>query len=239
MELDLASATVAAAGAAITSRCRRDPSHAVPSCPGWTVLDLTSHVGGIHRWAAGMLTGADLGPVATPPDGVDVANWADESRAALLDAMAGVDADTEVATFVGPRPARWWWRRQANETAVHAWDATADSDAAWTIPATIAADGLDEVLTVFLPRRWGHKAPAWGEGRTVHLHRTDGEGEWLVTIGSSPVVAHGHAKGDVAVRGEVGDLLLWTLGRQVGDQPRVEIFGDAGLADAWRANVRI
>lgn len=238
MELDLASDTIDAAGAAITSRCRHDPHHPVLSCPGWSVHDLTAHIGGIHRWAAGMISGSELGPISTAPDGVDVADWADESRGVLLEAMARVDGDTEVATFLGPRPARWWWRRQANETAVHAWDATVDSGTAWAIPTGVAADALDEILTVFLSRRWGHKAPSWGDGRTVHLHRTDGEGEWTVTIGASPIVERGHAKGDLAVRGAAGDLLLWTVGRPVEGRP-LEVFGDATLADAWRANVRI
>ena len=201
--------------------------------------DLTVHIGGIHRWAASMLDGAALGPVPTPPDGADVSAWADEGRATLLSTMARVDPDREVITFLGPQPATFWWRRQAHETAVHAWDATATTATPWVIPADIAADGLDEVLTLFLPRRWGHKAPVWGEGRTVHLHRTDGDGEWMLTIGSSPTIEHSHAKGDIAVRGTAVDLLLWTVARRVGDQPNVEIFGDTELAEAWRSNVRI
>jgi hypothetical protein len=73
----------------------------------------------------------------------------------------------------------------------------------------------------------------------VHLHRTDGDGEWLVTIDAAPAIEHGHAKGDLAVRGPAVELLLWALGRGTGDQPAVEVFGDAGLSDAWRTHVRI
>ena len=35
-----------------------DPDGAVPSCcPQWTVRDLISHQGGIHRWATGYVEG--------------------------------------------------------------------------------------------------------------------------------------------------------------------------------------
>lgn len=239
MDLPLASRTISTAGSVIRDRCRTAPDDAVPSCPGWSVADLTVHVACIHRWAAGMIDGAELGPIPEKPAGLDAVAWADESRAALLDVMARVDPDREVHTFVGPRPARWWWRRQANETAAHAWDATAGSGSPWAIPPEVAADALDEVLTVFLPRRWGHKPPTWGDGRTVHLHRTDGDGEWLVTIAAAPVITLGHAKGDLAVRGPIAELFLWSMGRPAGDRPGIELFGDVALADAWRANVRI
>lgn len=235
VDLSRASQTIASAGAAITGRCREAPAEPVAACPGWSVADLTTHVAQIHRWSAAMIEGGPMGAMPDPPAGVDPASWGDEARDLLLDAIAKVDPSTEVATFVGPRPAAWWARRQANETAVHAWDATFGSGSPWLIPDDIAADALDEVLSVFLPRRWGHKAPAWGDGRTVHLHRTDGEGEWLLTIASQPTLEIGHAKGDLAVRAPVHELLLWAIGRPA----VVELFGDAELATAWQANVRI
>ena len=49
-------------------------------------------------------------------------------------------------------------------------------------------------------------------------------------------VTREHAKGDVAVRGGAGDLLLVILGRIGTDA--VEVIGDAGVLDAWRAEVR-
>jgi len=234
-----AARTIESAGAEIVGACRRAPDAPVPSCPGWSVSDLAIHIAQIHQWAAGLMAGGAPGPLAELPEGTDPADWADHARAGLVGAIEASDPVQEVWTFIGPRPASWWWRRQVNETVVHAWDATAALGSPWPIPADVAADALDEALTVFLPRRWGHKSPDWGEGRTVHLHRTDGDGEWLVRIDAEPTIEQGHAKGDLAVRGPAVELLLWALGRGTGNQPAVELFGDSGLADAWRANVRI
>lgn len=33
------------------------PSAPVPSCPGWTVLDLVAHTGAVYHWAAAMVRG--------------------------------------------------------------------------------------------------------------------------------------------------------------------------------------
>jgi hypothetical protein len=86
-----------------------------------------------------------------------------------------------------------------------------------------------------LARVFAANPPAWGDGRTVHLHRTDGDGEWLITIGDPPTIERGHAKGDLAVRGAAGQLLLWAWNRPA----HVELFGDSGLAEAWAANVKV
>jgi predicted lipid carrier protein YhbT len=116
---------------------------------------------------------------------------------------------------------------------MHASDATSAAGSRWTIPADVAADGVDEMLGWFLPRRLARSSAEWGAGRTIHLHRTDGEGEWMVTIADPPTVARGHGKGDLAVRGPASDLLMWTMNRPA----EVEVFGDDALAAAWRENV--
>ncbi len=66
---------------------------------------------------------------------------------------------------------------------------------------------------MFLPRLagWPGRRSAT---RTIHLHCTDGEGEWLITrAGDDVVVTREHAKGDVAARGTASDLLLFLWGR--------------------------
>jgi uncharacterized protein (TIGR03083 family) len=56
---------------------------------------------------------------------------------------------------LGPKlgTARFWFRRRAHEHAVHAYDAQVTVGAAGTIDAALALDGIDEVVTVFLPRQ--------------------------------------------------------------------------------------
>ena len=48
------------------------------------------------------------------------------------------------------------------------------------IPQDLAVDGIDECLSL-LPQRF-NTPPITGAGETVHLHCTDGAGEWLVRL---------------------------------------------------------
>src|SRR4030088_345202 len=79
-----------------------DLTAAVPSCPGWTVADLTRHVGEVylHKTLA-MREGA--GPAPWPPE-----ELADEEPLALLDrAYAGLL--TEFAARKPEDPAGTWY----------------------------------------------------------------------------------------------------------------------------------
>ena len=69
----------------------------------------------------------------------------------------------------------------------------------------------------------------------MHLHATDVEGEWLVSFrpADGMSVEAGHAKGDAAVRGPAGELLLWLWGRLPLDG--FEVFGARDAAEALRA----
>ncbi len=240
VDLDLATTTIAAAGAALSAAGRRDATAPVAACPGWSVADLIRHVGRVHLFAATIVREGAVERPAFPAeegplDTAALVDWTDAQRGALLDVLAHADPDRVIYAFGGPSPARFWWRRQANETAVHAWDGTSAVGSPWEIPAEVAADAVEELLDVFAPRIWARAEPAWGAGRSIHLHRTDGDGEWLLTIGNPPVVERGHAKGDLAVRGPAAQLLLWTMNRAAD----VELFGDTELAGAWGANFKL
>jgi uncharacterized protein (TIGR03083 family) len=136
------------------------------------------------------------------------------------------------ATFVGVRTAGWWRRRILHETLVHLWDAQAATGTPDPIDGDLATDGIDEYTEVSLRhsrRRPNRVYPA----ETLHLHRTDGPGEWMFARGATEhevVVTHEHGKGDAAVRGSGEQLLLWIWGRPVTD---LEFFGDAEVAEAW------
>ncbi|MHB2023678.1 MAG: maleylpyruvate isomerase family mycothiol-dependent enzyme [Mycobacteriales bacterium] len=239
VDLPTALETIATAGAALTVAGRQASDGAVPWCPGWTVSSVLAHVGRVHEFVAGMVASAasESHPFPADPElaGASLADWADERRETLLGALLNADPDRPMWAFGRQLPTRFWARRQAHETAVHAVDATAAAGTLpWTIPGNVAEDGLAEFLTVFLPVRWRRQQPTWGEGRTIHFHRLDGEGELVLMIASPPEVRPGHAKGDLAVRGSAQDLLLWTLNRPAS----VELFGDADLAAAWAENVR-
>ena len=238
IDLRTAHQTIAAAGAALTAAGREAPNAAVPWCPDWTVSSVLAHVGCLHEWVAGIVRScaAESQPFPAAPEftGGALADWADERRHLLLGALSDADPDQPMWAFGFQLPTRFWARRQAHETAVHAIDATAAAGAAWQIPGDVADDGLAEFLTVFLPVRWERRPPTWGEGRSVHFHRTDGDGDRVLTITSPPQIRPGQGQGNLSVRGTAQNLLLWTLSRPAS----VELMGDEGLAASWAEHVR-
>jgi hypothetical protein len=120
-----------------------------------------------------------------------------------------------------------------HETTIHRVDAEQGAGrAVGPIDSGVAVDGIDEIFSVFLAALGAGRSP--GDGRTVHLHATDAEGEWLVRFAASDLVVEvGHAKGDAAVRGPAADLLLWLWGRRPLDH--LELFGDPTAAEALRS----
>ncbi|HET9442811.1 MAG TPA: maleylpyruvate isomerase family mycothiol-dependent enzyme [Acidimicrobiales bacterium] len=214
----------------------------VPSCPGWDVARVVDHVGRIHRWVAAMVEAGATERPPFPPRSAEVgAAWLRYGVSALVATLEAAGPDAPVWNFrvdrdglrgaAGPGTARFWFRRQAVETAVHRWDVElAATGTPGPIEGELGVTGVDEVLDVLVADR-----PVTAPG-SVHLHATDTErGEWTVRAdddGPGLVVGHGHAKGDAAVRGAAGDLLLWLWGRSV-PAGRLEAFGDEAVLAAW------
>jgi len=117
------------------------------------------------------------------------------------------------------------------------WDAQAASGEPDPIDVDLARDGIDEVLEVFVPNRMQFDALDGG-GETIHLHATDADdGEWMLTLGSDAVAwERGHAKGDVAARGAMSDLLLLLWSRI--PPARLDTFGDTELLNRWQTAAR-
>ena len=131
-----------------------DWSMPVPTCPGWTLLQLLRHVGRGDRWAAQIIADRadasldprlvrDGRPPADVPGGV---RWLSESPRTLLAAVEAVGPDTEVSTFLGPKAAAWWVRRRLHEATVHRADAAIALGAPYELSAELAADGITEWL---------------------------------------------------------------------------------------------
>ena len=226
--------------AAVAAAVRRGTDAPVSSCPGWTVGDVAAHLGVTHRWAAEIVrTRADSWlRGAKDRWGIDpkepgLAEWVETGAGELVGVLRDTDPDTPLWTLAGPGQARFWARRQAHETAVHRWDAEVGHGSPSAIEGELAADGIDEFLSVIGAfRRGGSERD--GEGETVHFHRTDGDGEWLVRFpagGKTMEVSREHAKGDAAARGSGSDLMLFLWGRVPVD--RLEVFGDAALLERW------
>ena len=161
----------------------------VPSCPGWDLADLGAHLGVVHRWALASLTSEGPPDEEQAPPRDQVPGWYEDGATALLAALRTTDSATPCWGF-GPHPrtVRFWLRRQAHETAMHAWDAAAALGRPSVIDPELAADGIDEVAGMFYPRqvRLGRREPlgvalaftATDVGTTVVL----GEGEPVATL---------------------------------------------------------
>lgn len=212
----------------------------VSHCGEWTMRGLAAHVGfvwtvAVTNVAAGIDSPTRPGDDAqAPDDDAEITAWLQARRAKLLDTLGDADPDDTAWGFAGDLTAGFWQRRMAHETTIHRWDAefAAGGDVA-SIDGEIARDGIDEYTTVGL--RFSSAKPERDyPSESLHLHRTDGEGEWMfVGDGSGGVVVTAeHGKGDAAVRGSAENLLLWIWGRPV---VGLELFGDADVARRWQA----
>ncbi|HEX2701168.1 MAG TPA: maleylpyruvate isomerase family mycothiol-dependent enzyme [Acidimicrobiales bacterium] len=228
-------------GAALAGAADMHPEAPVPAAPGWDTTELLRHVGLMHSRARLVLgTGTmerptvENGMLPEPPR-EGVVEWFRANLAGLVDDLRSIDDPDRPVYAFSPAHQRagFWPRRMAHETTIHRVDAEqAAGLAPGTIAPAFAVDGLDEVCFVFVPVVGSGRSP--GDGRTVHLHATDAEGEWLVRFAEGEVVAEaGHAKGDAAVRSSASDLLLWIWGRL--DLDRLDVFGDRTAAEALRA----
>jgi len=227
-------------GNALGDAAATEPNAEVPAAPGWDTTELLRHIGLIHaRTSVILRTGTMERPSRkngmlpeTPVDGV--LEWYRTTLAELVaDLRAIDDPDRPVYSFSpAHQRAGFWLRRMAQETTVHRVDAEqAVGRPVAPIDAAFAVDGIDEVLSVFVATFAADRSP--GDGRTVHLHATDAEGEWLVRFDRGAVVVdNGHAKGDAAVRGPAGELLGWLWGRRPLDG--LEVFGAGDAAEALR-----
>jgi uncharacterized protein (TIGR03083 family) len=163
-------------------------------------------------------------------DGPGLATWYDGVAASMAEEFAATPEATEIWTWhPTDKSARFAARRAAHELAVHRYDAQLAAGAPEPVQPDVAADGIEEIFTMI--EAWGPPTGA-GDGETIHLHGTDRGDEWLLTLAADGLqVDRRHAKGDLALRGDVSDLELLLYQRPtVGD---VERLGDEAVLDAW------
>jgi uncharacterized protein (TIGR03083 family) len=224
--------TFAADYARLRDLAARDLAAAVPTCPGWTVADLVRHVAQVYLHKAETIR---LGhwPEPWPPSGL-----ADEEPVALLVRTH----DELIAQFVGHKPTdravtwhppeqtvRFWIRRMAQETVIHRIDAElALGEPIAPIPDDLAADGIDELLQVFLSydeEAWANEfAPVLAKSPSRRIAVRVPGAEWLIETGPEAVAvttafgaAIEHLDGvhvDATITGPPGAVLrrLWNRG---------------------------
>ena len=219
-------------GTALATAARQGLDPPVPACEGWTVADLVLHTGMVHRHKLEIVRGRLAEPPSPwpppAPPRTELLGWYEQGLEELHTVLEDTDPETRVWTFYRPdRTAGFWRRRMAQETAVHRVDAESAHGDPRRVPAALAADGVSELVEVFLaPHADGE--PVGGRGESLHLHATDTEGEWQLRLLPAGVeVGRGHAQADATASGEASDLLLVLWGRAPADP--LERSGDPAL----------
>ena len=215
-----------------------DLSVAVPSCQGWDLERLIAHCCQVWSLVKGSIEAGERLPVEHPslePNSTILSVWHAHAVSELHHLLSGLGPDGACWTF-SPRwsTAAFWMRRMCQEATMHLWDARNALGHRTPIDPELAVIGIDEYLDHFI----GDRRPTAfaGDGETLHLHATDGPGEWVITRTSQGIeVERTHAKGDVAARGTASDLLLFVWGRIPPSE--LEVFGNEDLLVEWQTEV--
>jgi uncharacterized protein (TIGR03083 family) len=216
-----------------------DQAARVPSCPDWTVADLTRHVGQVY-----------LHKVACIREGIEPRPWppqelATEEPLALLD-RSYAELRHELTTrdprdptggwYAPDQTVGFWIRRMAQETVIHRIDAELGTrQAVAPVPADLAVDGIDELLKIFLAYSVATWTDAFAEilaaspGRMCTV-RADGAA-WRVVSGPGRVSVEdgtGDIAPDLRVSGSPTAVLRWLWNREAAGEPSgVTVEGSA------------
>ncbi len=198
----------------------------VPTTPEWSVRDLAHHIGTVQwYWSANVRAknpderaGGEL--TALPSD-TDLVAWLGWCTYSLLSALR--DA--------GPASPSWaWWaepsphtagavaRHQAQEAAVHRWDAEGSAGASSPLPPALANDGVPEFIEIMV----GPDVEALRGA--VTLNAIDTSGSWRV---GPDAAAGGHVTGTAELNATASDLVLMLYRRL--PVPDADVNGDPML----------
>jgi uncharacterized protein (TIGR03083 family) len=215
----------------------------VPTTPDWDVRRLVAHQGLVHRWATAVVRGEEIDDDATEQEGleaVDPLRWLRDGGERLIATLEAAPDDLDALVFLvdAPPAKRFWARRQCHETTIHAVDALAAALGRYPragdtwISRDIALDGIDELLTGFLPRPRSRLRS--DDPTTIAVVPEDAEASWTVTVTQRPPTTVREASpedADVVVCGSAVSLYLTLWNRSD------ELSGN-GL-DLWAEGARV
>lgn len=222
-------------------------STSVPSCPGWTMLDLVGHLAAMYRSVRSHVSrGVTSRPEsagATPPEELPTGAaaiqwWADEFQE-LLTLLDGLEPQMPAWNWAPQsKQVAFWQRRMAHETAIHRWDAQTAVGRTEPIETKLALDGVSEVLDTWLPA--GRRRGPQDRSGVVQLTATDVGHEWFIRLRGQGVALldtdtwldHDDHHARALARGTASDLNLALFGRIPFDV--LDVSGDVSLLDALR-----
>ena len=214
----------------------------VPSCPDWTVADLTRHVGEVYLHKVECMREGRARVTGWPPPGLrdeEPVALLDRSYAELVAEFATRSPTDGGGTWYAPDPTvGFWFRRMAMESVMHRVDAELGAGASIApIPDDLAIDGIDELLKVFV----AYSFSQWHEDFTEVLKNSPGHTykiqatatsetpstAWLVKTAADRLTAEGGpneelldtATPEVTISGTPADLFRWTWNRETPDRP--------------------
>jgi uncharacterized protein (TIGR03083 family) len=176
-----------------------------------------------------------LGPL---PDDEHLVPWFEAGTANLIETLRAAPADVQCFTFLAdaPAPVMFWSRRQTHETAMHRVDAESATGTITPLLPHYAADGIDEMLTGFVPRK--HTPLHADPPVTLAVRLADDDACWHLTIREGPgMTVREDRAADCVVSGKASDVYLALWNRQ-GIEP-LTIEGDASVLEMFRDNVKI
>lgn len=219
---------------------RADPAGRPAGCPDWDVEDVVRHTGMVHRWATAVLRERRAAHGGYGPDegagltGGALAGWLADGCAALVRELEATPPGATAFTFYpAPTAREFWARRQLHETAVHRADVEGVAGPVTPLPAEVALDGIDELVTMAGGPRRGWS----GADRVLRLVPSDAPAaELVLRIGADGVRRDPGATPDCSVTAPAADLHLLLWNRPV---PDPGIAGDPEVLAAWAGAVRV
>ncbi len=213
----------------------------VPPCPGWDVREALVHTGEVfsHKVACMRLgrRPKDDEYLHGPGENETPVDWFRARRDELIDELTTRGAGAPAYSWHDDhQDVAFWYRRMAQETAVHRVDVESAFDAISPVADDLAVDGVDEVLDWFLSFQAEDVGPD-GPGRGTVAVRT-GAHIWRSTLVPDEVeLSREPGPSDAVVSGEPSELLLWLWGRRPESAVRIE--GDTDLVNAFRERLRV
>jgi uncharacterized protein (TIGR03083 family) len=234
--------TVASEGARVSEVAHIGPMDArVPHMRRWKLTDVVAHLGGVHRWAAEIVStrSMSVGRRRGRERGDALIAWFDEGVERLASVLAEADLDEPCPNFSpgSPNTIAFWARRQAHETTMHRWDAESAVGQITAIEPMFATDGIDELFDTFTRTR-GRQVLAgpivfacadtgatWTMFPAEKRGRIDFERDTVKRVGASVATVSGSAE----------NLLLALWHRRTIAEADLTLTGPTAVAEAFIA----
>jgi uncharacterized protein (TIGR03083 family) len=219
------------------------PSLPVPSCPGWTVDDLTLHLGTVHRWAEHLvrvraptrIPSSEVAPDEGPVNG----EWIRRGGVALMKTLRAADPVASMWAWGSDQHVRFWSRRQLHETLVHRFDLELSEGERPAAPAHLAADTIDEFLDNLAAAEYFSPAVARlrGNGESILFRATDTGNAWRVALDPDRFdVRTGESSTTASLSGPAVTLSLVLYRRLPLASSDLDVQGRHDLVEFWIAN---